>query len=60
MERWKMFCAGLPKQDSNPSLEEAIELANPNYYPNLHAVLSFVSGVYIFYMFCRYALNATR
>jgi hypothetical protein len=39
MERWKMFCAGLPKQDSNPSLEEAIELANPNYYPNLHAVL---------------------
>ena len=26
------------KQDSNQSLEEAIELADPNYYPNLHAV----------------------
>jgi hypothetical protein len=38
MERWKMFCAGLQKQDSNQSLEEAIELADPNYYPNLHAV----------------------
>jgi hypothetical protein len=34
----KMFCAGLQKQDSNQSLEEAIELADPNYYPNLHAV----------------------
>jgi hypothetical protein len=38
MERWKMFCAGLQKQDSNQSLEEPIELADPNYYPNLHAV----------------------
>jgi hypothetical protein len=38
MERWKMFCAGLQKQDYNQSLEEAIELADPNYYPNLHAV----------------------
>jgi hypothetical protein len=38
MERWKMFCAGLQIQDSNQSLEEAIELADPNYYPNLHAV----------------------
>jgi hypothetical protein len=37
MEKWKMFCAGLQKQDSNQSLEEAIELADPNYYPNLHA-----------------------
>jgi hypothetical protein len=33
-----MFCAGLQKQDSNQSLEEAIKLADPNYYPNLHAV----------------------
>jgi hypothetical protein len=33
-----MFCAGLQKQDSNQSLEEAIELTDPNYYPNLHAV----------------------
>jgi hypothetical protein len=31
MERWKMFCAGLQKQDSNQSLEEAIEIADPNY-----------------------------
>jgi hypothetical protein len=38
MERWKMFCAGLQKQDSNQSLEEAIELTDPYYYPNLHAV----------------------
>jgi hypothetical protein len=38
MERWKMFCAGLQKQDYNQSLEEAIELADPNYYPNLHAM----------------------
>jgi hypothetical protein len=38
MERWKMFCAGLQKQDYNQSLEEAIELADPKYYPNLHAV----------------------
>ena len=38
LERWKMFCAGLQKQDSNQSLEEAIELTDPNYYPNLHAV----------------------
>jgi hypothetical protein len=38
MERWKRFCAGLQKQDSNQSLEEAIELTDPNYYPNLHAV----------------------
>jgi hypothetical protein len=38
MERWKIFCAGLQIQDSNQSLEEAIELADPNYYPNLHAV----------------------
>ena len=30
--------AGLQKQDSNQSLEGAIELADPNYYPNLHAV----------------------
>jgi hypothetical protein len=30
MERWKMFCAGLQKQDSNQSLEEAIELADLN------------------------------
>jgi hypothetical protein len=30
MERWEMFCAGLQKQDSNQSLEEAIELADPN------------------------------
>jgi hypothetical protein len=30
MERWKMFCAGLQKQDSNQSLEETIELADPN------------------------------
>ena len=37
MERRKMFCAGLQKQGSNQSLEEAIELADPNYYPNLHA-----------------------
>jgi hypothetical protein len=29
MERWKMFCAGLQKQDSNQSLEEAIELTDP-------------------------------
>jgi hypothetical protein len=35
MERWKMFCAGLQKQDSNQSLEAAIELADPYYYPNL-------------------------
>jgi hypothetical protein len=34
-----MFCAGLQKQDYNQSLEEAIELADPNYYPNLHAVV---------------------
>ena len=33
-----MFCAGLQKQDSNQSLEEAIELADPNYYPNVHVV----------------------
>jgi hypothetical protein len=39
MERWKMFCAGPQKQDYNQSLEEAIELADPNYYPNLHAVV---------------------
>jgi hypothetical protein len=25
MERWKMFCAGLQQQDSNQSLEEAID-----------------------------------
>jgi hypothetical protein len=31
MERWKMFCAGLQKQDSNQSLEEAIELASSIY-----------------------------
>jgi hypothetical protein len=37
--RVKMFCAGLQKQDSNQSLEEAIEIADPNYYPNLHAVV---------------------
>jgi hypothetical protein len=30
MERWKMFCAGLQKQDSNQFLEEAIELADPS------------------------------
>jgi hypothetical protein len=36
MERWKMFCAGLQKQGSNQSLEETIELADPNYYPNLN------------------------
>ena len=42
MERWKMFCAGLQKQDYNQSLEEAIELADPNYYPNLHAVFRFL------------------
>jgi hypothetical protein len=38
MERWKMFCAGLQQQDSKQSLEEAIALADPNYYPNLHAI----------------------
>jgi hypothetical protein len=27
------------KQDYNQSLEEAIELTDPNYYPNVHAVL---------------------
>ena len=37
-----MFCAGLQKQDYNQSLEEAIELADPNYYPNLHAVFRFL------------------
>jgi hypothetical protein len=30
MEGWKIFCAGLQKQYSNQSLEEAIELADPN------------------------------
>jgi hypothetical protein len=35
---FKMFCAGLQQQDSNQSLEEAIALADPNYYPNLHAI----------------------
>ena len=34
-----MFCAGLQKHDSNQSLEEAIELTDPNYYQNVHAVL---------------------
>ena len=53
MERWKMFCAGLQKQDSNQSLEEAIELTDPNYYPNLHAVFRvlFTMPVGIFFCF---------
>ena len=60
MERWKMFCAGLQKQDSNQSLEEAIELADPNYYPNLHAVFRVLLTMPVGSVPCERSFSAMR
>jgi hypothetical protein len=60
MERWKMFCAGLQKQDSNQSLEEAIELADPNYYPNLHAVFRVLFTMPVGSVSCERSFSAMR
>jgi hypothetical protein len=60
MERWKMFCAGLQKQDSNQSLEEAIELADPNYYPNLHAVIRVLLTMPVRSVPCERSFSAMR
>jgi hypothetical protein len=60
MERWKMLCAGLQKQDSNQSLEEAIELADPNYYPNLHAVFRVLLTMPLGSVPCERSFSAIR
>ena len=60
MERWKMFCAGLQKQDSNQSLEEAIELTDPYYYPNLHAVFRVLLTMPVGSVPCERSFSATR
>jgi hypothetical protein len=60
MERWKMFCAGLQKQDSNQSLEAAIELADPYYYPNLHAVFRFLLTMSLGSVLCESSFSAIR
>jgi hypothetical protein len=60
MERWKMFCAGLQKQDSNQSLEEAIELADPKYYPNLHAVFRVLLTMPVGSVPCERSFSAMR
>jgi hypothetical protein len=55
-----MFCAGLQKQDSNQSLEEAIELADPNYYPNLHAVFRVLLTMPVWSVPCDGSFSALR
>jgi hypothetical protein len=60
MERWKRFCAGLQKQDSNQSLEEAIELTDPNYYPNLHAVFRILFTMPVGSVPCERSFSAMR
>jgi hypothetical protein len=60
MERWKMFCAGLQKQDSNQSLEEAIELTDPNYYPNLRAVFRVLLTMPVGSVPCERSFSAMR
>jgi hypothetical protein len=60
IERWKMFCVGLQKQDSNQSLEEAIELADPNYYPNLHAVVRVLLTMPVWSVPCEGFFSALR
>jgi hypothetical protein len=60
MERWKMFCAGLQQQDSKQSLEEAIALADPNYYPNLHAIFRALLTMPVGSVPCERSFSAMR
>ena len=60
MERWKMFDAGLQQQDSNQSLEEAIALADPIYYPNVHAIFRVLLTMPVWSVPCEGSFSALR
>jgi hypothetical protein len=55
-----IFSTKIDKQDYNQSLEEAIELADPNYYPNLHAVFRVLLTMPLGSVPCERSFSAIR